>query len=847
MNVKKAIKKVIALGAGATMIGATIMGAMAADLNNYPNLFVKDGAFNAYLIVGDDAAAKDVVGAVDIATSLQFNIKKTTTVTVDGGSSSTVLLDGDSWEVATSTKHFELGESFVDVQSVIDDSELDALADGEFKTGKGSADYEQTLTFAATATAVYEEDTDNNVVGEFLKIVNNAEIANYTMTFTTTADSEINTAKTSQLEDFKDKKLKILGKEFTITKATFSGTEVELTLMGGAVMDTISEGDTKTYTLDGKDYEVESIIITDSGTIYTQMKINGEVTDKLAEGDTYTLADDVDIGIKTLLNNEAGDVTGDLCDFYLGADKLVLKDTTVTGAVSVTGGTMKLGEETMDEVSVSIKGTNTSSEFKLEVIQFAYTADDDFWLAPGQKLSEKMEEPEGLINWDLDFRGFGEEQMEDINFKSASDDSIELEVELDSGKVTIPLVYSLDDSNVRLGDSSNQLTLSNANIVKDQYFLLTTAVGQGEKSYVLQYKGTSEEGDSTAQLKFDNLAAGTDDVKRSFSFSTNTGTLGLGGTTFAIANTSLANADNDDFNISITGGVAATLITEGDAMITFSDANGELLNTNSTNTNTSYDKKIQINVTEVDDDNMLEDNSKQTWFSLTFDDAGDADLIRMNTPTIKTGATYAAGATVTLHNDPDDSDIKMAMTPYGADIKYEVISSSPNELEIKWPADQRIAQAFVTSGKVTATKIGGSVDDAASETVETANQKIQVGAAKLASQVAGKEKDQNLILIGGPCINAAAGVITGFPFVDGKPQYGTDKCGMGLVDGKAKIKLYENGDYVAMLVAGFSADDTKKATTVIANYADHALEGMEVDVSGASVNDITVTKVVVAE
>ena len=33
MKVKKMVKRILAVGAGATMLGATVMGAMAADLN----------------------------------------------------------------------------------------------------------------------------------------------------------------------------------------------------------------------------------------------------------------------------------------------------------------------------------------------------------------------------------------------------------------------------------------------------------------------------------------------------------------------------------------------------------------------------------------------------------------------------------------------------------------------------------------------------------------------------------------------------------------------------------------------------------------------------------------------
>ena len=43
MEVKKAIKKIIALGVGTSMMGATLLGGMAADLSEYPAPFIKDG------------------------------------------------------------------------------------------------------------------------------------------------------------------------------------------------------------------------------------------------------------------------------------------------------------------------------------------------------------------------------------------------------------------------------------------------------------------------------------------------------------------------------------------------------------------------------------------------------------------------------------------------------------------------------------------------------------------------------------------------------------------------------------------------------------------------------------
>ncbi|MFW5852765.1 MAG: S-layer protein, partial [Nanoarchaeota archaeon] len=72
MNVKKAIKRIAALGTGAALMGATVLGAMAADLNDFPSPFVQDGQFNAMLVVGESAQTPDIIGAVDIATVLQY-------------------------------------------------------------------------------------------------------------------------------------------------------------------------------------------------------------------------------------------------------------------------------------------------------------------------------------------------------------------------------------------------------------------------------------------------------------------------------------------------------------------------------------------------------------------------------------------------------------------------------------------------------------------------------------------------------------------------------------------------------------------------------------------------------
>ena len=122
MRLRKAIKKIMALGTGATMVGATLMGAMATDLANYPEPFIKDGAFSGVMVIGDKAAAQDVVGVSDIAVSLQFAATKTTGTTAG----TEAVVTGDVFRISASGDELNLMESLSDVKEAVGKGEQDA-------------------------------------------------------------------------------------------------------------------------------------------------------------------------------------------------------------------------------------------------------------------------------------------------------------------------------------------------------------------------------------------------------------------------------------------------------------------------------------------------------------------------------------------------------------------------------------------------------------------------------------------------------------------------------------------------------------------------------------------------
>jgi S-layer protein (TIGR01564 family) len=267
MRLRKAIKKIVALGIGTTMLGATLMGAMAYDLKDYPSPIIKDGKMNGLLVVGKKAVAADVLGIGDIATSLQFAAKTVSTVTASGGGK--VVVSGDNVPFSTSSDNLELNETLGNVRETMTESDLMALKGGVISTDQGTTDYNQYLRFKdgsaiQTGRVIYGENDDNEV-GDFLYFKESDILFEYEIEFEEGIESDIQSG-TYDLTDIEDEVVNILGTQYSIveTDAKTATDVIKLDFISGEVHDTMEEGQIKTFTISGKDYEVEVIVISDN-------------------------------------------------------------------------------------------------------------------------------------------------------------------------------------------------------------------------------------------------------------------------------------------------------------------------------------------------------------------------------------------------------------------------------------------------------------------------------------------------------------------------------------------------------------------------------------------------------
>ena len=846
------VKRLFAVGTGVAMLGATAMGALAADLStSYPNDFVTDGTFNGFFVVGENAAAIDNLAMTDIATSMKYN---------KPGATSTTTVEGDAWLVGTSTKFLEMannnasdssiiGETINAINTFIGDDELSALEDGVWTTNENEYTYQQFLYFddstGATNIVKYGEDSQDDVTGDHFYVKNGNQIANYKVEFTSTAQSDVTdssgTADTTgtYLDDFEDTTLTLFGNEYTVVQARRVASDptesAKLVLMAGATSDTLLEGETKTYTIGENDYEVTLTYVDATNAKFV---VNGETTNKLQDGETYVLADKTEIGVSDVLYQAyAGGIHSS--SFYLGASKVELRDDNVTNAaglaVARSSNDMKVGSEDIDGAAVIIVGTDDDATFSISTIEVNMTAQDDFWVAAGEKLSDSIaandEEKEVLFAnaWDIEYAGLSDETTHELKLKTSSSRRYKMSLgDGDGDMAELPIAYAEAQYNISFGEESQANSRGNDkrlmlregdNIYKDDYFVLTSGVSSSgaAKSYLLQYKGSDNNGKTSPKIKFKNSANG-ETLEYSSTTVTTTGTVAtikIGGNSFIVQNASAQGSDDFQLDVDLNGG--GSIATN---KVNWVDTYGAefLFNSNTT-------LEAGVSGATIGADN-------QSWVEVRMvtpntDDYNDhvPSQLLLNITSTTGPEVRASLSNVTLLTPDGETEVTYGYTSMGAMLTFTSPSGDPNELTVEYPENQRLPQLYVTSGATSSTSTA-SGDLTAVEVVD---------ATKLDSEVADMMA-QNVIAVGGPCVNSVSAEMLGSP----------SDCTEGFSPGQARVKLFEhaNGN-MAMLVAGYSGADTRLAGQFLAHRASD-LSGEEVVIEGTTWSDATVGAPVVA-
>ena len=330
----------------------------------------------------------------------------------------------------------------------------------------------------------------------------------------------------------------------------------------------------------------------------------------------------------------------------------------------------------------------------------------------------------------------------------------------------------------------------------------------------------------TRVATFTDLASGTKQV--TVAPGQNLGNLIIGGTTYQFEVVGGAtNAATDNANISVDvdgdGNLAqrdkAIIATEGGLLVTINAGNTTAVAAGLGSTPGVQGTALPSNVLAL----------SFTTLAKQFDSGGSTHqvekvIINASSNAIRMERQQMSNLSFKfLTSEPE---IAQYLNTYGSqwELFDPLTTDSPEELTLEYPISQRGVQVFLTSGDVQKeTSKGGE------------SQKMNplpVGIAKLASQVSDLTK-LNAIVVGGPCVNPIAAKLLGNP----------EPCTKGFEKGKATLRLFDSSSgNTALLVAGYAADDTWRASRALATGTDlkNSKADKEAVVSGSTLSDVTV-------
>lgn len=757
----------------------------AADLKEYPKPFLQDGKWNGLIVVGSKAAVSDVVGAVDIAATISTEKQ--------------IIEKKDEVKVSSTQEFFDTTAS--KLLSVTSEHLKGALASGIFINEYGTFNYSQKIELPA-ATVQYAIDPDDAAdIPAFYLFLNKTKIAYiYRLSFSPSLEVRHKTAASDEASNFlkglKDKKLMILDKDYIVSNAEHAASNnIKLTLIGGIVKDTLLEGESKKYTLKGKDYETTLNFVSST---HAKFIINGESTAKLKDGDIHTLSDGTRISVSEILYQ---DFPGGIhsVTFELGSEKIELKDSDTT--THNYDGTVKIDSNTLNQVKLNIKtsldeGATEDSIVKIDAIEINYTPSDDLYIPIGSKLSQianRIEGEEGnafLNGFDIEFRKTTTAgKKEDVKFKPSGKTSYEIEfTNLAKQKYSQKIISCASSTcntinlGILSGSTFNDLVINESEpLEKNEYFILN----KEKYSHIMRFKGVEP---LSKVIQIGDEARGGRSYEISYSTnstsSNNTGELVLDGFVYKI------NVNGTNITVDMNGDgdfadTANTLYTQYKGFITLLPSENNISFTTEKLDGSSNTDTVNAGVNWDSANNELDiNNSYSTGYLYGF----DAGKLQVGSAKVEEGYTR-----------------------YGLYAKWNY-TNDQSELHWIYPEKEIFVEIYVT-GK----------DKFSEETSLSAVSLLGKNISNLDNEVTDR-KANNLILIGGPCANALTAEIMANP----KP------CDKGFKEGDAIIKLYENafgGKNTALVVAGYSAQDTRNAASVLKDYDKYVFSGKEVVVT----------------
>ena len=385
-------KKLAAITGSALMAGMALAGpVLATSVTSLANIgdMVSATEFPTF-VIGAGAATSDVAGAINVAVKMAAGSVTTSQVAVEGAQ---VGINGGV-SMATATNPLVLWDNFAGAKQVLTATDLPDLLSGDnYVDGAGvSVAYSQYLTFqdnSANGQIVYDTKTGGTQPELGLKFSNSNTVYTYLLSFTKRVGENVDTSTITEMENTQ---LSFLGKDWTISDATYAGVNsISLQMLSGQNSQTVTTEAPVTY----DDYTVTLVAVGSmSGGTNNAVTVTIEggslaapETVQIRTGRTTSLSDGTVVGVSSIFaTSKTGAI--DSAVIFLGADKLEISDTDMASAA---GGSVAVNGEPISNIGVAITGTaNTANtpDVTINTIELSWTPSTEQFVLPGESLTD---------------------------------------------------------------------------------------------------------------------------------------------------------------------------------------------------------------------------------------------------------------------------------------------------------------------------------------------------------------------------------------------------------------------------------------------------------------------------
>jgi hypothetical protein len=812
------IQKILAGTLAAITAGATLaFSVFGAGLGDYVK--TTDGTMTSPIIaVGDNAAARDIIGATDVGIALAGYA--TTTVAVAGVAETTAVTDGVDLSTANTKLYY--GDAINSARTTLTKSDLPTiLASGTFSDDAGTTyNYDQYISVGGRAVVFGASDIAGEDPLLYIDAGTNAASPIYTTKVVFTKVLNISH------DDVQGNTITLFGNEFTIGSDSVAPTK--LVLFGAAGAQTISEGSSVTVTLEGTEHTI-SVIGVSSSTVAV-ISVDG-VSKEVTEGNSYVISG-VDVYIDSV--------------YYFGKEAQVSQVKLSVGSkktILENGQPVKIGkdEESIDNTLVTITG-GASGISTLEIAVAAQDSDEDqitegsstpytdpvyktFKVAFGGITPALDSATRDIIKVDTTT-----DTTATLKFKDARGNEKTIEFAYDTDASAAGFTASLVDS------ESRPYHVVEGEAVQEKEYIV---VASGDFSHLFQVTDIDNIGTSTAKVVLKDVFSGESITINLEAPGYTNATTYIDGQTYKVNATAttvrltwgtdadfgnvgnettvypLIKANNGEEiallkNVTLTTNPSAWFFLPGSTTaqliqntttsltvgrLTYTLTGGATTNQITAINNVAINDTVGVLVYEEKGKNIAGTEVQDAVIITVGSDGTSSPKMEVKQPTL-TAATTSGYVSL-----KSDTSVSKNIDRYGTMVSFD--TDDQNEVTISYPDNQATVNVAIGSDPKFTTVTG-----AEAATVEQAV-KITNPVAKLASEVNTAALTSDLILVGGPCANSLVKTL-----LDAAWNV-TDSCaeflnrytsGQGII--KEITDAFGSGQK-ALIIAGTDAPDTR--------------------------------------